>query len=331
MKSDEKKKLCILIPTMNRPNCMDELLRAAIPCVNKTGVDVYVYDTSSNDDTKQLVEKYNHEAHGHFLYYKYDNYPDRTTDLKVIRAFRELEDKYEYVWLSGDGCILKITEMLKLIQENLNQEYDVIHFTGEDELGKPAVEVYDCPEKLFADHGSFMTYYSATILSGAFIKQIHWEKIGEEYRNSGFLFWKGIFEGLAEGNHKMAVVHRRHLMVNPYKKGNSSYGPGKFLRFWVRNWTKVVKSLPPCYDAYKEKVAIEVGVKQQFYKMDNLVRLRRTGNLNKELFDEYKDEFAEVTNVSLRKIYFAATMPKTLMIFYRAWFYAKYHWLVKLK
>lgn len=331
MENDEKRELCILIPTMNRPSCMKELLKAAIPSVNETGVDVYVYDTSSNDDTKQLVDKYNQEVNGHFLYYKHENYPDRTTDLKVINAFRRLEDAYKYVWLSGDGCILKITDMLKLIQKYLDQEYDVIHFTGEDELGKTPVEVYDRPEKLFADHGPYMTYYSATILSSAFIKQIPWEKFGKEYRNSGFLFWKGMFEGLADGNHKMAVVHRRHLIVNPYKKRNSSYGSGKFLRFWVRNWSKVVTSLPSCYDAYKEKVSIGVGERQRFYEMANLIRLRRTGNLNKKLFEEYKDEFVRVTNVSLKKIYFVVIMPKAIMVFYRVWFYIKYHWLVKLK
>lgn len=331
MDNDKKKELCIVIPTMNRPNCMEELLKAAIPIVKETGVYVYVYDTSSNDNTKQLVEKYNQEAGGHFLYYKYENYPDRTTDLKVIKAFRELEDEYKYVWLSGDGCILKINEMLELIREYLTQEYDVIHFTGEDELEKPAVEVYDRPVELFANHGSFMTYYSATILSGEFIKQVPWEELGKEYRNSGFLYWKGIFEGLANGTHKMAVVHRRHLIVNPYKNGNSSYGPGKFLRFWVRDWPKVVDSLPSCYDAYKEKVSISLGKRQRFYEMDNLIRLRRTGNLNKKLFEEYKDEFARATNVSLKKIYFAATMPQALVVFYRVWFYAKYHWLVKSK
>lgn len=331
MENDKKRELCILIPTMNRPNCMEELLKAEIPSVNETGVYVYVYDTSSNDDTKRLVEKYNQEVNGHFLYYKHENYPDRTTDLKVINAFRELEDTYKYVWLSGDGCILKITEMLKLIQEYFDQDYDVIHFTGDDDSEKTAIEVYNQPEKLFADHGPFMTYYSATILSSAFIKQVQWEEIGKEYRNSGFLFLKGVFEGLANGNCKMAVVHKRHLTVNPQKKGNSSYGPGKFLKFWVRNWPDVVDSLPPCYDAYKNKVTVAVGERQRFYEMDNLILLRRTDNLNKKLFEEYRDGFSRVTNVSLKKIYFAATMPQVLVLFYRTWFYVKYHWLVKLK
>ena len=328
MNNDKKKELCILIPTMNRANCIEELLKESIPCVNKTGVDIYIYDTSSNDDTKKLVEKYNQAACEHFFYYKHENYPDRTTDLKVINAFRELEDQYRYVWLSGDGCILKITEMLDLIKHYLNQDYAVIHFTGEDETNKSVIEEYNRPEELFGDYAPFMTYYSATILSSEFIKQIYWEELGKEYRNSGFLFWKGIFEGLADGKHKMAVVHRRHLIVNPYKNGNSSFGPGKFLRFWVRDWPKVVSALPACYDGYKEKVCIGLGERQKFYQMENLIKLRRTGNLDKALFEQYKDDFAKATNVSLKKIYFAATMPQCLVTVFRVWFYVKYHWLV---
>lgn len=326
-----EKKLCILIPTMNRPNCMEELLKEASSDVNKTGVDVYVYDTSNNDETKKLIEKYNEEARGHYLYYKHENYPDRTTDLKVINAFRKLEDTYKYIWLSGDGCILKISEMLEVIKKYLDQDFDVIHFTGEDETENSEIEIYDSPEKLFAEHGPFMTYYSATILSSAFIKHIKWEEIGKEYRNSGFLFWKGVFEGLSEGSHKMMVVHRRHLSINPYKKGNSSYGPNKFLQFWVRDWTKVVYSLPSCYDAYKEKVALGVGERQRFYGMENLIRLRNTGNLNKQLFDEYKDEFAKVTKISLKRLHFVAVMPWLLVFCFRACFFVKYHWLAKLK
>lgn len=324
-----KNRLCVLIPTMNRAKCIEEVLRNALPDIERCNVDFFIYDTSNNQETKKLVEAYDASSRDHIFYYFHESYPDKTTDFKIINAFKMLQDKYEYIWLSGDGCILKITEMLSIVQKYLERHYEVIHFTGEDKNNVPVIEEYNQAIDLFADHGPFMTYYSATILSTDFIKRVPWEAIGQEYRNTGFLFWKGIFEGLASEIHKMVVVNRKYLNVNPNKNGNSSCGPGKFLKFWACNWPKTVYSLPSYYDKYKKSVCISLGEQQKFYDMENLIRLRKTNNLNEELFEKYKDGLSVVTNASLKKIHFVATMPSWLVYVFRALFYVKYNLILK--
>lgn len=307
MESSRKKELVIFIPTMNRAECIKKLLDDTYKVRKEYSIDCFIYDTSKSDDTKRVVEEQLDET---VQYYREENYPDKTTDLKVIQAFEWLSQKYNYVWLSGDGCILKIEELYSIIRKCMNENMDVIHFTNNEAQTKDNVlDIYSNPIKFFHDNAYWATFYSATILSSKLIKEVNWKKIGEEYRNTGFLYWKGLFEAIADGKKKMAVINKVYFETNPYKVVNSSYSPGKFLRFWVGNWPKVVDSLPKCYDEHKEKIQKSFDEKQHLYGIRNLVRLRLCDNLDINYFKMYKNNFKKVTNGSIMKIFIISCIP----------------------
>ena len=53
-----KNKVACCYLTHEHPEVVDEVLGAVCEEYGKRGIDIYVYDSSENDDTKGIVEKY---------------------------------------------------------------------------------------------------------------------------------------------------------------------------------------------------------------------------------------------------------------------------------
>lgn len=314
------KRMCVLVPTMNRPDCMKEVLNSAKAQVQDFPVDIWIYDTSTNEDTKNACEAANQGAARKFVYYqKFENYPDKTTDLKVSWALRDLTAQYDYIWLSGDGCLLQIQQMLPRIAAYLDQDFDVIHFTGKQKNNqKKKVQVYTSAVNFFRDHAGFLTYYSSTIVSSAFFSKFRWQETAERFRNTGFMFWELVFEGLSQISPKMVAFDTLYMIVNPKKNGNSSTRPARFLNFWVTNWYDAVHSLPALYDPYKDEVCKQLGNSQGFYAWPNLIALRESRNLDKKLYAQYQNEFSKVTDAPLWRIRLVAQIPKPFLALIKA-------------
>ena len=100
----ENKKLMIGIPTKDHPEYMQYYLSRVLPDAEKNHVDIWVYESSEDDLTKQIVEKKKKEGYQNVFYKRYP--PE-------IAYWKKLKDiyvgsGYEYVWLCGDGLVIEL-------------------------------------------------------------------------------------------------------------------------------------------------------------------------------------------------------------------------------
>ena len=304
------KKLCVIIPTYNRPKCIDYILRTSEEWAKLYDVDYYICDTSSTNETEKLIDAYR-ASYGIHLVYKYiPNYTDKTTDSKVAQCFNEIIDSYKYIHLCGDGLILHLPDYFSLIGDAFESGFDVIHFNPF--LQKERNE-YSSGLEFARDNGWYATYYGATTTSSGFIKKANYDSLLDDLRNTGFLYWFGMFNTLATDKEKIIVFNQFPLINNPFKPTNSSYQPGKFINFWVKGWTKVIDNLPAYYEDIKPQLKRDIGAHGHLYSFNNLVRLRLSDNLEWSQVKELKSQFKQVTDTKYSLIAFVSLTPKSII------------------
>lgn len=300
------KKLCICIPTYNRSSCIEHILKTSMEWTKELDFDFYISDSSTDGKTKAVIEKYK-SFYGNRLIYELDtDYPDKTSDLKVMTSFMAIQDKYEYIHLSGDGLVVDIPNYMKLIEEPIQEGFDIIHFNYWLENDKA---IYSNGHDFAKENGWYATYYGATVLSSSLIRKANYQMIAKEYRNTGFMYWYGMLNSVACENLKIVAYKQFPLINNPFKPTNSSYQPGRFVKFWIIGWDSVNDSLPAYYDDIKAKMKKDIGIYLKLYSFRNLMVLRESGNLDRKVLLSNRHRIKQVTDVPFIRFLFMSIVP----------------------
>lgn len=217
------------MPTRNHPKLMEYFLDSVASSLEKYEVDLYIYDTSDNELTKNVVDSYLNKN----IKYTLDlDYSDKTTDLKILNGFSYLSSRYSYVWLCGDGYVPNLNYVMPQIAKYLDLNYHLIHFI-DDEYSKTQESIELNAIELFKNYGWHLTLYGASIISLELIQELNLQILYEQFKNSGFYYWYLIFFALSQKNEKTVTVPQTETFTgNPYKKTNSSYSANGFARFW---------------------------------------------------------------------------------------------------
>lgn len=304
-------KLCIFIPTRNNPTLIDFFLKTIENDVVKYQIYIYIYDTSDNNSTKEVVEKYDNLS---IIYHFNEEYPDKTTDLKIIETFEKIQNQYDYIWLCGDGYVPILENSIPFIEKSINSKCDVIHFVEKDDINDRKSIAMKYLE-YFGEYGWHTTLYGATIVSTDLFKEVNWFNF-QNYRNTGFLYWYVLLDVLSKKNGSVFVVPRENTYIpNPYKKINSSYRPNGFARFWIQAWPEMIEQLPMEYDPYKDSVCKMLAEKLNLYSYRGLIKLRKTQNLNFKMIRQNKEKIKKVTDVSIYRFYFISLIPVVILSF----------------
>jgi hypothetical protein len=103
--------LCIIILTANRHLDIDAWLSIVGERIESCGVDLVIYDSSSDNATEMVVQQYvNNGMYGGGVSYKrYTGIFDGISlDHKFLAALDEYSSLYDYVWPVRDGMLLEI-------------------------------------------------------------------------------------------------------------------------------------------------------------------------------------------------------------------------------
>ncbi len=305
-------KVCICIPTYNRLECMKYLLQAYSSYFEQYDYfDVWISDTSSDDEIDLMLQSYANQFSKRIFYQHIPEYPDKTTDLKVANSFEHIKDRYDYVYLCGDGILINIEDFYNTIRAygDSHNKFDLIHF---NKYVDQPITYYTSGKQFLKDCGWLSTYYGATVLSTGLIKRIDYLGYVETFRNTGFMYWEGLISGIASEHERIIVLKDSLTTANPYKGTNSSYQPKKFINFWVVNWNHVIDCLPSYYDDIKEYVKMDVGKKLGLYRIHNLLTLRNTHNLDYSDVRGKKKLFQAVSSTPFWFIVFVSRLPLAL-------------------
>lgn len=298
--------LSIAIPTYNRADLLDFLLKSHIKTCEKYSIQIVISDNFSTDNTQEVINKWKKKSE---LIKSSRSKSTILPDQNVELAFNLSRTKY--TWLLGDSYFLSedlIDCVFKKIKKN--QKADLFVVNLENILSVPKSKSYTDHNLLLVDLGGSMTCLSCLI----FHKNIIEYGAFERYRGTYYGHLGVVLEYLGQKREKKiiwiqekSVQSLRHPTI---KKKNWSYGHA-VIEIGFRNWTNFVFSLPHAY-LLKNKVACL----KSFGRLSNLATLRGfllmrlRGQLTNESYKEYKSEINLISDVPSALIRLISIFPK---------------------
>lgn len=306
--SDENS-LCILIPTYNRSDAIDYYLGKKLDVFSAAHFDVVIYDSSSNDLTQNVVEKYMKKGYDclHYVTYK-DPEGDIYGTKKSRDALVECADHYEYVWLCGDTAILLLEEYQDELFELIKNGYDVIHIYV-NKMGIPSERDMDY-KRFFKCFFWSMTHWCSFILSKRFIKKM--DKWMTEYLTMNYvtILVFAIYATLPNENFKIAYINHKVYKCSPYRTVNTSTSNKDTLRGYAEGKNIGIDNLPKEYDSIKDIAKKSFSENMGMFSWQGAINLRADENLTVNIILRYKKHLRQMTDVPMLWFYLWSVIPK---------------------
>lgn len=289
--------------THNHPDVVDEVLLHTLENYIAHNIDVYIFDSSAEYTTKDIVEKYQ------------KNYPDnlfyvdvrfvKTGDEKMLYVLQGngLSKKYDYIWPSKDRCFFR-GQTLDQIIEAANEGHDVILGVNEYDRWElripPVKDIYTDPVEFFGHYGQLCTNWEALIRKvDTMIDGVNWPELIKDNNlvpENPFIQPVSLFASLAKkDNCRIKVVHQFPHDKLCSKKAASGWGNVVF-EIWIDKWIPAIFGLPAIYDGYKLAIIkSELGLEPLFGSTSSLIYLKDTNQLTKERYNQLKSIWNMIT------------------------------------
>lgn len=307
-------KLAVCIPTFNRADVVEELLQRTYKQYAMRGWDIIIYDSSDNDDTYKIVERFG--SVNHLKYKRIDSAIH--SNLKVYGIFEEMETtkEYDYLWVCSDS-ISWSDSALELIDDALEDDYDLIipNYRDVEHIG---THLYSDKTEFFKNCAWHMTLYGATIVNcKTILNGNNWNRYKEKYcipsriNHSHVAFY---FEKIDELNEFRALhidVGKGSLKASPLKV-ESGWRRDIFY-VWVQCWPNMIYSLPQSYDPYKDYVIRQSGTNSEMFNVYGFLDLRRDRIISVLDFWKYRHVWNRVCDVPAYVIFAISIIPAKLV------------------
>jgi len=302
-------KRVVVVVSANRAEALEGYLDASAQDFWNLGIDLVIFDSSDNDNTKKISQEYGKKYEN----VKYDKwtgiYDGISIDNKVIDAYKKYSKGYDYVLVTREGTPLNIKSVISGIEKYIVEGYDLIVLDAKARDWKyKGCKVYDDIKELFLDQAHQMTVLGSTIL-----KSEHIDKIIEENPidiEKNYAIWQpiAIFNYFAYRKIK-AYSWVGHLWHPNSKAKPSSHWHKKTLWQWGERWYKAISSLPHVYDKHKSEVMKFELIDCQPFSTTFLLKVKKIGGLSLFEVFKYKKYIPYVTNTPLWQIYAISLMP----------------------
>ena len=114
------KNLALCVPTYKRADIIERFLNSEIGIINNYDIDLYIFDSSDDDLTQKIVEKYSDSTKINYI--RMDSHLSSAE--KVFLIYQQFEESdYEYIWMTHDHTEIK-EEAFQLILYSLDQKAD---------------------------------------------------------------------------------------------------------------------------------------------------------------------------------------------------------------
>ncbi len=315
--------MVIVIPTCNRCTSIDYLLFKVIKELWFFGIDIVVYDSSSDDKTEAVVKNFILDGYDNIIYKRYGGAFDGfSIDQKVIGALQE-HLAYDYIWIMQDEFVPTLRSVYdKLLKIFRDRPEVVVVDSSCRNNGDHYIKKYNDCSLFFLENMARATVMGCLILSN---NTAHYAIEHYAIDQSNYSLWLTTvpFYYCAE-KHTSPILYIDDIFeYNIASTKNSFWNKsGRAFEQWGYRWDMIINALPSVYDEYKPLVEkIEMSDFHPF-SMESLLRMRGNGGLTIRLVRKYQDKIPKVCNTPIWKFVLAAVMPKSVA----RWLIARPHW-----
>ena len=303
----QKGKLAVCVATFDHPRVVEHIICYCVRYLRDLGIDIYYYDSSSNDETKEIIRTINNKGFDNVFHIPVS--PDLIFGQKVdlILSGYGLEKDYEYIWPIKDRLIHNEFAM-QLVLERINKEPTpdilVVLMLG-DYFGGYYIDI-NSPVELYKLFGKQTTsigtviYNRNTMLDGYVYGE---SSNAPRYRND---FWHYDFmykKMAAMPSPVISIISKENACTAESNAAPESGWRKSIWQVWIEEWIQCNFELPDIYTPYKLHVIKDTtSIAEIMGSRETFIKLHEDGLLTKEIYEKYADMWDYVTTVPAEEI-----------------------------
>lgn len=287
-------KLCICMPTCNRSACIDRTLSKELEILKRTGIDIWIYDSSNNDDTERLVSDYQHRGYQNLFYRRVNHeiHPNR----KAYGIFKEAEQtRYDYIWLIHDHTYCNDEGVLKSILNALSEGYD-FYLLNMQSNGYRVIEIENLDEFLILGAWPLNSFGASILRVDSFIKGTDWIAFSKKYLGKRTLNYAHIgfyFERAAQiANIRICKLELPRESFLDFLRYEKTSWDGETIRICTECWGSNILKLP---DIYQKKYQALKTQDRWFLSKYKLIFYKKSEQFHFKSFLKYRKWFRLIT------------------------------------
>lgn len=269
--------------TYNRKEWVETWFDLHLQNILERNIKMSVYDSSTNDETKLLVNSVNESIGSKIEYIHLDS--DVTIGYKPMYPLMNSQCRYCYV--AADGVELDFEQMDVRLFPLMQNDYEMII------IGLSGVT----EDRKFSDCDHFLdscfletTAIGLSFYRTAFIKTyLKSEKVKNEcdrkYRDNYGFAWLGyVYEAFANSDQKAILLTVPFYTIDENKKTRT--WEKRFFKCWVEDLIRFVDGIPDVYTS-KSELPRKVWERKRFDSYYYCIRARKCGGLKPEDYERY--------------------------------------------
>lgn len=282
-------KLAISFVTYNREKHIDEDLSVIAQPTKEYGIDIYIYDGSTDIRTEQVVKQYVDKGYDHIHYFHIGKHLSIVESIWQRSMAALLAPDAEYVWLCGDKFVIRPEYYAKILAY-IDKMYDIITIYGYPLRGTRNFDKVDD----LVDYAIIpITHWGSTIIKKKLVEHFDIREAFEKCPSFGIqlTYLRAIadtesFKGIViDGGQRICVESR-------YKTRSRSLNdmwPG-----WVINWYRFIELLPTAYENIREGLYNRPDSQMGFFSLKELLRQRSEGQFDSKRYWECREYVKKV-------------------------------------
>ena len=290
--------------THNHANVVSEVLNIVKDIYDRNGIDIYIYDSSTNMETKEIVDELVREGTDNLFYVRVDE--KIGGDGKLLEIFKGvgLRKEYDYIWANKDRSYV-LESAAEIIQSESHKGYECMYIdcSRPIQMARKKYKKIYSREEFFYEFGWIVTSWETMLIhTKKMLKLIDWDEFEKKYRigsKNSFNQVLVVFGQLAKISiPKIRVFGEQEVIIYNSAAVGSGWINDTF-ELWGQKWPEAICSLPECYDEYKAKVIMDQGMHPYVFGSINwLVSLKKRGILNEKVWKKIKNTWADVSEIS---------------------------------
>lgn len=313
-------KFVTIIPTCNRPKAIKYLLDYAAVSHRRYGIDIIIYDSSNDNRTLDIVNDIRKNGYFNVIYEKYTGEFDGfSLDHKVMKAYEEYADCYDYIWLCRDGLIPIVDEIYEKLCFFKQKNIDCIIVDTKSRVNNLDIERYystsaDC-EDFLCEQSARLQTLGMLIFSGKLARRL---LETEPLREENYSLWQmaAPFHAFAKNPYPIVFCTKNVFAFNAAASQMHFWSKSeKALEQWAYRWYNVVSNMPEQYGNAKEKCMMVYTVDFHPFSARTVLEMRAYGGFNRKILKKYEEYLPKVTMTPLWYFKTIARAPKWMSKF----------------
>lgn len=292
--------IAICIPTYGCAQAVEQVLNCSLNLYKEYDIDVYYFDSSEDDETKKIVEKYINLGYDNLYYNKVEEGCLLDYKIDLILEGKGINKKYDYIWPMKNRAYVDRETLIEIIK-SAEKKNDVI-VIGATQGNGLSTTVYSDPVEFYGAWGWLVTsldiviYRYESMIDGYNAAEFRDLHKGSYYAN--WSIWFYLFCQLAKlKDPKIKFLYGDNIRKFDVSAGRSLWTKN-ILEIWVTYWIEANENLPDCYNIYKDRIikaapsmsCILGGEKR-------LEELYRAGAFSLEQFEKIEKNWERISDI----------------------------------